>query len=208
MLFVPRYAASFDLTDNQTLVAGASAALGPNGSGNNTDTQIYGADLYWKWKPANAQAGFPFVSWQTEAMLRRYQAGAFSNAGDDLDSSGAIDNGETDIFRDGLIHSVPRETLTDWGLYSQVSWGFRKGWVAALRGDYLTSRTAEYEKMFGPDPDRATRWRISPNLTWYPSEYSKIRLQYNYDDRDEIGVDHSIWLQLEFLLGAHAAHKF
>lgn len=208
MLFVPRYAASFDLTDNQTLVAGASAAFGPNGSGNNTDTQIYGMDLYWKWKPANARGGFPFVSWQTEAMLRRYQVGAFSNAGDDGDNSGVIDNGETDLFGDGLIHNVPRETLTDWGLYSQVSWGFRKGWVAALRGDYLTSRTADYEKMFGRDPDRATRWRISPNLTWYPSEFSKIRLQYNYDDRNGIGVDHSIWLQFEFLLGAHASHKF
>jgi hypothetical protein len=47
-----------------------------------------------------------------------------------------------------------------------------------------------------------------PNLTWYPSEFSKIRLQYNYDDRHDIGVDHSVWLQFEFLLGAHAAHKF
>ena len=55
---------------------------------------------------------------------------------------------------------------------------------------------------------RATRWRISPNLTWYPTEFSKVRLQYNYDDRREVGVDHSVWLQFEFLLGAHAAHKF
>lgn len=65
-----------------------------------------------------------------------------------------------------------------------------------------------YEALFGADPDRATRWRISPNLTWYPSEFSKVRLQYNYDDRDRIGADHSVWLQFEFLLGAHAAHKF
>ena len=60
----------------------------------------------------------------------------------------------------------------------------------------------------GADVSRAMRWRISPNLTWYPSEFSKIRLQYNYDDRDLVGVDHSVWLQFEFLLGAHAAHKF
>jgi hypothetical protein len=55
---------------------------------------------------------------------------------------------------------------------------------------------------------RARRWRVSPNLTWFPTEYSKIRLQYNYDDRDFIGVDHSVWLQFEFVLGAHGAHKF
>jgi len=58
------------------------------------------------------------------------------------------------------------------------------------------------------DPLRNDRWRLSPNLTWYPSEYSKLRLQYNYDDRADIGVDHSVWFQFEFLLGAHAAHKF
>ena len=77
-----------------------------------------------------------------------------------------------------------------------------------MRGDYVTGNQAQYEKLYGADLARATRWRISPNLTWYPSEFSKIRLQYNYDDRDRIGVDHSIWLQFEFLLGAHAAHKF
>ena len=55
---------------------------------------------------------------------------------------------------------------------------------------------------------RDGRWRVSPNLTWFPTEFSKIRLQYNYDRRDELGEDHSVWLQFEFLLGAHAAHKF
>jgi len=208
MLFVPRYAASFNLSDSQTLVAGASAAFGPNGSGNDTDTQIYGVDLFWKWKSPNQHAGFPFVSWQTEAMLRRFKAAAFSNAGDDLNGSGAIDNGEFDLYGDGSVRSLPRETLTDYGAYSQVSYGFRKGWVAAVRGDWVSSEIAEYERLYGRDADRAMRWRLSPNLTYYPSEFSKIRLQYNYDWRDLIGPDHSVWVQFEFLLGTHAAHKF
>lgn len=192
MLFAPRYAVSFDLSETQTLLTGVSAAFGPNGSGGNMDTQLYGVDVYWKWKPTNAHAGFPFVSWQTEAMLRRYEAGAFTG-----------DVGEfTDV-------SLPQETLTDWGLYSQVLWGFKKGWVAGLRGDYVGRRQqAAYEQVQGNDPQRLPRWRISPNLTWYPSEFSKLRLQYNYDDREDIGVDHSVWLQWELLLGAHAAHKF
>jgi hypothetical protein len=62
--------------------------------------------------------------------------------------------------------------------------------------------------VLGRDPLRDERWRISPNLTWYPTEFSKLRLQYNYDRRRNIGEDHSIWFQFEFLLGAHAAHKF
>ncbi len=184
MLFAPRYAASFDLTDAQTLVAGASAAIGPNGSGTDSATQIYGVDLFWKWKSPQQHAGFPFVSWQTEGMLRRFEAGAFPPA-------------------------LPRETLIDYGLYSQIAYGFRKGWVAALRGDYVfPEKPGLYESIVGPDPDRASRWRVSPNLTWYPSEFSKIRLQYNYDHRNGIGNDHSVWAQFEFLLGTHAAHKF
>jgi type II secretory pathway pseudopilin PulG len=194
LLFAPRYAASFDLSDTQTLLAGASAAFGPNGSGGDTDTQIYGVDLFWKWKPVNHHGGFPFVSWQTEALLRRYQAGATSEGSYDA-GTGGVD--------------LPRETLTDWGFYSQFAWGFRKDWVAAFRGDYVTrAGKADYERILGDDPDRVPRWRLSPNLTWYPSEFSKLRLQYNYDDRRQLGEDHSVWLQYEFSLGAHAAHKF
>ena len=205
LLLSARYAASFDVSDTQTLLAGVSAAFGPNSSGKDTATQIYGADVYWKWKPTNAHGGFPFVSWQTEALLRRYEAGAYSN---DLDGSTTLDAGE-DVFGDGLIHTAPRETLSDWGFYSQLAWGFRPGWVTGLRGEYVGRvGAASYEQIYGDDPERLGRWRVSPNLTWYPSEFSKVRLQYNYDDRNLIGVDHSLWLQFEFLLGAHAAHKF
>ena len=193
MLYSARYAASFEPTENQTLLGGLSAAFGPNSSGGNTDTQIYGTDVYWKWKSPRAHGGFPFVSWQTEAMLRRYSAGASTSV---------------DLTGDSVPDFVPREAITDWGMYSQVLWGFKPGWVAGLRGDFVTGNKADYEKLYGADVSRAMRWRISPNLTWYPSEFSKIRLQYNYDDRDLVGVDHSLWLQFEFLLGAHAAHKF
>src|SRR3954470_9853759 len=58
LLFAPRYVASFDLSDSQAIVAGASAAFGPNGTGR--DTQIYAADLFWKWKSPRQHAGFPF----------------------------------------------------------------------------------------------------------------------------------------------------
>jgi len=206
LLFAPRYAVSFDLSDSQTLLLGTSAAFGPNNSGEDTCTQIYGVDLFWKWKPADHHGGFPFVSWQTEALLRCYQADAYSN---DANGNGILDPDEEDVFGDGSVRNLAGETLADWGLYSEVACGFRKGWVAALRGDYVTpQKLGQYELDYGPDLDRATRWRIAPNLTWYPSEFSKIRLQYNYDYRDHLGPDHSVWLQLEFLLGSHAAHKF
>lgn len=227
MLFAPRYAVSFDVTESQTVLMGASALFGPNSSGQSgdTDTQIYGMDFKWKWKSPNHNGGFPFVSWQTEVMLRKFRVGAF-----DWDEEGNLGDGDDNTFPDegvlvnsatGLPAVLGRETLTDYGFYSQFSYGFKKGWVAGLRFDYLNGDRGDYEKLqliladnagggeaAGLDPQRLRRWRISPNMTWYPSEFSKIRLQYNYDDRQKLGVDHSVWLQFEFLLGSHSAHKF
>ena len=76
MLFVPRIVTSFDVSETQTVVLGTSAAFGPNNSGPRARSQVYGADLYYKWKSPTAAAGFPFVSFQSEALVRRYDAAA------------------------------------------------------------------------------------------------------------------------------------
>jgi hypothetical protein len=228
LLLSARYALSFGLTETQTLLVGASAALGPNNSGDlgdDTQTEIYGVDLLWKWQGSRQQGGFPFVAWQTEAMIRNYEAGAFNwdraaNLGD-TDGNGFPDAGILIDPATLLPALMSPETLTDYGLYSQLLVGFRKGWVVGLRYDFVDSDIGDYEQrglllsdnagagsLVGHDPARDRRWRLSPNLTWYPSEYSKIRLQYNYDDRRNLGEDHSVWLQFEFSLGAHPAHQF
>jgi hypothetical protein len=181
LLYVPRLSSSFDLTENQTLVAGVSAALGPNNTSGDARTEIAGVDLYWKWKPSNSQSGFPFVSWQTEALYQRFDAGADPTFG------------------------LPAEVLRDWGFYSQVLWGFKQRWVAGFRGEWVDGNPGAYDPN---DVFRGERTRLSPDLTFYPSEFSKIRLQYNFDHGALFGIEHSIWMQVEFLLGAHGAHKF
>jgi TolA-binding protein len=185
-VWIPRFENSFNLSDTQTVLAGVSGAFGSNETGANSRTQIYGADLLYKWKSSHAEGGFPFVKWQTEFMYRRFQAG----------------HGADDSF-------PVAETFHDWGLYSQVLWGFKKGWVAGIRGDYVDMQ----DSMFTDDLDRQSRWRLSANLTWYPTEFSKIRLQYNQDFLEEnfflsARQVESIFLQWEFILGAHGAHKF
>src|SRR5215813_2995745 len=185
-VWIPRFENSFNLSDTQTVLAGVSGAFGSNETGANSRTQIYGADLLYKWKSSHAEGGFPFVKWQTEFMFRRFQAG----------------HGADDSF-------PVAETFHDWGLYSQVLWGFKKGWVAGIRGDYVHMQ----DSMFTDDLDRQPRWRLSANLTWYPTEFSKIRLQYNQDFLEEnfflsAREVESVFLQWEFILGAHGAHKF
>src|SRR5437870_4666310 len=185
-VWIPRWENSIDLSPTQVVLAGVSGAFGSNETGANSRTQIYGADFLYKWKSANSEGGFPFVKWQTEFMYRRFEAGR------------------------GISESFPvAETFHDWGLYSQVLWGFKKGWVAGIRGDYYDAE----DSRFTDDLDRQSRSRISANLTWYPTEFSKIRLQYNHDFLDDTfflagrDVD-SVFLQFEFILGAHGAHKF
>jgi len=184
LLLAPRIATSFDVTATQTLLVGVSGAFGPNNSGPDAGTQVYGADVYWKWKSAKAHQGFPFVSFQSEVLARRYTAA------------------QRPSFADPVM-TLPEETLGDRGAYAQVLWGIKPRLVAGLRGEFAGGDTASFESEL-----RTDRYRVSPNVTWYPSEYSKVRLQYNLDHREGLGVDHSVWLQVEFLLGAHAAHKF
>ena len=186
MVFIPRIENSFDLSSTQTLLVGVSGAFGPNDTGTDTSTRIYGADVFYKWKSSHAEGGWPFVKWQTEALLRQFDAG----------------RGADDSFP---VH----ENFDDYGAYSQVVWGFHKGWTAGLRGDYLHME----ESMFTDDPQRQSRWRGSPEVTWYPTEFSKFRLQYNHDYLESnrflsSANEDSVFLQFEFALGAHAAHKF
>ena len=227
-LFVPRYAVTFDASESHAFSLGASAAFGPNSSGaedgGDTGTQIYGIDFTWRWTMPtddhdhdhdsdhdhhehshDAGAAYPFIGWQTEAMLRKYEIGAFDWA----------ETGELIDLDTGAPAVLGRETLTDYGFYTQLQYGFIKGWVAGLRFDYLWGDKANYQsrnlvfngRPVETDPFRNDRWRISPNLTWLPSEFAKVRLQYNYDDRKDIGRDHSIWLQFEFVLGSHGTHQ-
>ncbi len=192
LLLAPRLAASFDLTDTQTLLVGASAALGPNGTGDDGETRIYGIDGFWKWKPANAFKGFPFVKVQGELMYRDLFADASATSSETAQNSA---------------------TFVDWGGYLQVNWGFKPGFVAGIRADSVGGDTGASDALgVESNPDAAAlahRFRLSPVLTWFPTEYSKLRLQYNFDHGDALTADeHSLWLQLEFLLGAHSAHKF
>jgi hypothetical protein len=78
MLYVPRFETSFNPSDTQTVLLGASGAFGMNDTGSDEHTQIYGADFLYKWKSSHAEGGFPFVKWQTEAMYRASKRGAAS----------------------------------------------------------------------------------------------------------------------------------
>lgn len=179
LLYSARWLNGFDLSQTTSVNVGFSGLAGPNSSGADTDTAIYGTDLYLKWQPARSQRGFPFIAWHTEFLQRDYDAAD--------------------------VADPAHETLKDSGGFSQLLWGFKPGWVAGLRYGYATA-----DGNTAADPLRDDRTRISPNLSWFPSEYSKLRLQYNHDKTEHLtdNTNHSLWLQYEFSIGSHAAHTF
>lgn len=104
-------------------------------------------------------------------------------------------------------YEVPSAALGDWGFYLEGLWGFRPCWVGGLRFDWADGDGGSSGEQ---DPLRDRRYRLSPALSFYPTEFSKLRLQVNRDVaehlRDE--AETAIWLQYEFLFGAHPGHQF
>jgi hypothetical protein len=101
-----------------------------------------------------------------------------------------------------------REFTSD-GLYAQALYGFYPRWQAGLRYDVfgLTNEVSGGEnESFGS----SDRW--SAALTWTPTEFSRFRLQYAYNNiltepgnREKFST---LWLQFLMSLGAHGAHAF
>jgi len=157
---------------------------------------IYGADFVLRWRPADNRRGYPFVKVQGEFVARAFDA-----------------DGQTDDSDPLNPVPLPGQTLDDQGGYLQGLYGFAEGWSAGVRVDVATGSGDSYQGggAFGRDDDpfRTDRLRVSPLLTWQPSEFSRVRLQYDYDDSDHLSdTVHSVWLGFEVLLGTHPPHSY
>lgn len=85
------------------------------------------------------------------------------------------------------------------GFYSQLQYQFARQWWVEGRYDYF----GLYQL------DRSLdRKRYSGLLAFVPSEFSALRLQYNYIDQSRGRDEHQILLQLNFTMGSHPAHQY
>ena len=142
-------------------------------------TELYGTDLYLKYRPIT-QASFTELSLHTEWIGRRYQ--------------------------------VPDDVLTDVTGFVQGTWRFSRRWGVAGRYEYGTPTTdLRGDEVLDPtDPAwLGFRQRIGANLTFWPSEFSRIRVQGSSDTLDWV-PDPILagFLALELSVGAHGAHAF
>ena len=158
---------------------GLSYATGPNGSGRSNRSEVVGTDLYLRWRPVS-RGGVALVSLTGELLYRRRQ--------------------------------IPGDVLWDLSGYAQLLWRFSLRWGVAGRYEWGTPARGQ-GGVTGTDPLDPDwvdlRQRISANVTFWPSHFSRVRLQG--------GVDLSAWLErptwsvmlaTEFVIGAHGAHHY
>ena len=82
--------------------------------------------------------------------------------------------------------------LTGNGGYLQANYRLNRRWIAGLRGDYLES--------LGNDPNF---FQLVPSLSWWQSEWVRLRLQYNYVKPEGGDDNHTILLQTVWAVGPH-----
>ena len=186
LLYIFHMANFFDVGESLGVSLGASFATGSNASGPDERSNLYGVDFFAKYRPLKDNP-YQEVSLQSEFMWRQAE--------------------------------TPEEELKDYGFYVEGMYRFAKRWNTGLRFGLTDTNTPiheeedhdheheeEEEDEHGHDDmlgllGRA--YRISPMLTFNPSEFSRIRLQYDYLNQNYGPNQHAIFLQFQYAIGAH-----
>lgn len=181
--------ASFDIGDNSTILVGQSVITGStrtNTIADNTQfsgtSTLYDTELTYKWKPSTTQS----FTLQSEYLYRDQKG--------DLAETTSATSDTLKRSQDGLYVQ---------GIYQLNRWriGGRYDLLDLFKKDYIL---AGNRTDFGSRP-----WRVSGMLEFNPTEFSRLRLQYNHDMSARDGrANNELVLQLLFAIGAHGAHPF
>jgi hypothetical protein len=179
-----------DTSDNSTFYVGPSAVFGKTRTQSvipdaeiTGKSALYGLEAVWKWKPASRQA-----------LIIQSEYFYLVQRGDSTDlTTAAVDS----LLRkqDGFyIQSIYRKNR--WGI------GVRYDVLNVL---YDTFEQGGVQQGTGGKPHRETA-----SLEYSPSEFSRMRLQYNHDCTDVTTgrTNNEVILQFNFAIGAHKAHSF
>jgi len=168
---------------------GADADERPSGSEDDPllftgGTDMLVASFVWKWAPYGNSRQQNFI-FQSE-YLRRKEDGEYSLSGA---TPGSWDMDQSGWYAQAVYQPFPR-------------------WRFGARFDQLSGDTPDSRWLdtplypLGSDPRR-----YSLMVDWSNSEFSRLRLQYNYDSAGE-DADNQFGLQYIFSIGAHGAHTF
>src|SRR5262249_8867581 len=164
----------FALSDDWSVYFGLSYANGPNSTAKGNRTDVFGADLYLKFRPIT-YGSYTIVSLQSEGFVLRPQG---------LDAT----------------------QLSDVDMYAYRFWRFDRRWGTAARYEYGSRTFGDVADDLDPYWTGA-RHRVSANLTFWPTEFSRLRLQGSVDapswlDKPTLAA----MLAFEVVVRTHRAH--
>ena len=180
--------AFFPLGESWSLYSGLNFASGKSPglslgesatAGVGREAQLYGADVYLKWKPVNVAQGYESLAFQAEAIVRHFGSG------------------------DGL------EDEWDGGAYAQIVAQFARRWFVGVRGDVVgvpsSSVLARAERVGlvltfqGSEFSRVRGYLEAEHAGGPPSTFLPQAMPEWAP---------AAYLQLEISIGAHGAHPF
>ena len=152
------------------------------------DSRIDALDIVYKWAP-EGNARQRNLKLQTE-FFNRSENGVMTL--DDTAQSSSYDGSQNGWYAEAVYQFIPR-------------------WKAAVRYDYLDSSNSGGDSVVLGDSallaDGDTPQRFSVMLAWQPSEFSRIRAQYNRDE-STADTDNQFFVQYTMVMGAHGAHSY
>ncbi len=202
---------SFDV-GNTTILPGASYVYGNSISAHAHEeegevheaafsghTSLYNLELTIK----HYFDSYSFLAWQSEWM-RREQDGTSYHVHDEGTGAGPETESEDQKIRQE-------------GLYSQVVYGVNQNWRTGVRYDSIYKNDIGFVSEGGDTLPSTPYERYSAMVEYHFSEFSRLRLQYNFneglytgDAEDGFAQEdiHSMILSFNFAIGAHGAHDF
>lgn len=153
------------------------------------DSKIHALNVVYKWSPHGNPLERNFKL-QME-YFKRAEDGVITDA---ISTNPSTYNGEQN------------------GGYAQAIYQFMPRWRTGLRLDQLSADNTGNNLLVLSDVGVLTNGhqpqRSSAMIEWIPSEFSRIRLQYNTDQSAAGSTDKQIFVQYTYTLGAHGAHQF
>jgi hypothetical protein len=179
LLLVTALKQFFPLSTSWSLLWGTSAAFGPNATGRDNRSELYGADFFLKYRPLSG-ASSTEIRWQTEAFHRRRQI------------PGAV------VWDVSGYSQLAWRFLQRWETAGRYEYG-------STPFDLDGRSTID---PLDPEWTGA-RHRLSAALTHRPTEFSRFRLQSSADLPDfRPEPIYAVFLTAELAVGAHGAHAF
>ncbi|MBW2455663.1 MAG: hypothetical protein JRI68_14185 [Deltaproteobacteria bacterium] len=170
----------FDISDDWATQNGLNAVFGRSQSNPDLDnrTYAYGMDWMFKWRP---------IGWgETGYTYVSWTTEAWLRQ-----------------------MEVANDLWGDVGGYSDLIFGIDKEWEAAGRAEVWRRLTG-----FDENPEIARNsfgrdtFRASGAVSYLPSHFSRLRLQYTYESIEGFDNNHIVLIQTEVSAGAHGAHEY